>query len=302
MMESRSYVNTFAGTSENTEIVESVGIKPELNTTETSNDFYAKHSNSFGSNSELASFTLLTPAHIKKYKEIFRKLVQNNLTYNIVITGTIAAGKSTKCDLFRELMILVDRELTHSCFYPEYLIHSNIGSIMLQKLHDGTVSNITFQHYIMDEFYNILRKRPLRNINLFERCPDDATFIFCKGIEEDQLTPLYKRAAKIAAEFNIPTFIESIPPYFFRRIENYGSGTFDEMLDIIEKDIDIMIDTGATTMHRIFGLVVTPEESLMRLRIRNRDAESDCDMAFMQKCYENYNELYGYLEEHRAGI
>ena len=296
-MESRSYVNNFA--SSNTVESTKNTVQPS---TETSNDFYTKHSNSFGSNSELASYSLITPVHIKKYKNIFTKLVENNLTYNMVITGTIAAGKSTKCDLFRELMIIVDRELAHSCFYPEYLIHSNIGNIMLQKLHDGSISNITFQHYIMDEFYNILRKRPLRNINLFERCPDDATFIFCKGIEEEQLTPLYKRAAKIASEFNIPTFIESIPPYHFRRIENYNSNIFDEMLDIVERDVDEMIRTGSTLMHRIFGLVVTPEESLLRLRIRNRDAESDCDIGFMKKCYENYNELYEYLEKHRAGV
>ena len=265
-------------------------------------DLYSTSSHSFGSNSELASFTLLTKDQIDRYRRIFRKLVDNDVTYNVVVTGTIAAGKSTKCDLLRELMIRVDKDLEHSCFYPEYLMHSDIGNIMLQKLHDGTVSNITFQHYIMDEFNNILRNRPLRNINLFERCPDDATFIFCRGMEKDQLDPLFKRAAQVARRYNIPTFIESIPPYYFRRIENYSPDVFNEMLSIMEADVDKIIESGQKLMHRIFGLVVTPEESYMRLRLRNRAAEGDCDLNFMRHCYNNYNDLYKYLDEHKADV
>ena len=260
---------------------------------------YETCDNSFGSNSELASFSLLTPVHIKKYKQLFNLLVENNLTYNIVITGTIAAGKSTKCDLFRELMLVVDKNLEHSCLYPEYLMHSDIGNIMLQKLHDGTISNITFQHYIMDEFNNILAKRPPRNINLFERCPDDATFIFCRGMDNDQLTPIFKRSAAIAKRFNIPRFIESIPPYFFTKMENYSNSVFDTMLDTMEKDVQTMVKYNLKIMHRIFGLVVSPEESYARLRARNRAAENDCDIAFMKVCYNNYNELYNYLDEHK---
>lgn len=262
-------------------------------------EMYSVVGDSFGSNSELASYTLLTPAHIKKYRSLFNKLIEHDLTYNIVITGTIAAGKSTKCDLFRELMVRVDKELKHSCLYPEYLIHSDIGNIMLQKLHDGSISNITFQHYIMDEFNNILRKRPPRNINLFERCPDDATFIFCRGMEDAQLQPIFKRSASIAKEYNIPRFIESIPPYFFTKMENYAGNVFDEMLDIMEHDVNKMVNHNLKIMHRIFGLVVSPEESYSRLRLRNRAAESDCDIEFMKKCYDNYNDLYDYLDKHK---
>ena len=271
----------------------------QYNKSNKSAQLYEINEGSFGSNSELASYTLLTPLHIKKYRRLFTKLVQHDLTYNIVITGTIAAGKSTKCDLFRELMIRVDRDLKHSRLYPEYLMYSDIGNIMLQKLHDGTISNITFQHYIMDEFNNILSKRPPRNINLFERCPDDATFIFCRGMEDEQLQPIFKRSAMIANKYNIPRFIESIPQYFFTRMENYGSHVFDKMLDIMERDVNKMVNHNLKNMHRIFGLVVSPEESYTRMRVRNRAAESDCDIEFMKICYNNYNDLYDYLDEHR---
>jgi hypothetical protein len=302
---------------------------------------------SFGSNTELTC----TQQQYETFKEIFDKIVEKNITYNIVITGTIAAGKSLRCDLMKDLMRSVDKEHHYdyssecsddepcknsgvgghvnnkpsdntvsdncldnscsntaadtisnmvsdnkprTCIYPEYITHSDIGDLMLKRFHDGMITNITFQHYIVDEWHNIFSRRPLGNVNLFERCPEDGVKIFCPNMEPFNKEAMRCRLEELAIKFNIPHFGEGA--FNFTRIHSHNAiVNISEMLDVIKNDVEKMAP--GTVRHRIFGLIISAEESYQRLKKRSRKAEDALDFKVMKSYVESYEELYAELQK-----
>ena len=265
---------------------------------------------SFGSNTELSC----TAQQHETFKDIFDKIVSKNITYNIVVTGTIAAGKSLRCDLLKDLMRAVDKEhhveytseysdddesLKHSsktqpraCIYPEYITHSDIGNLMLKRFHDGLITNITFQHYIVDEWYNIFSRRPLGNMNLFERCPEDGVKIFCPNMEPYNKEAMRCRLEELANTYHIPHFAPKA--FNFTTIHSHDAiENISEMLEIIKNDVEKM--EPGTVRHRIFGLMISAEESYQRLKKRSRKAEDALDFKIMKSYVDSYKELYDVL-------
>jgi hypothetical protein len=250
---------------------------------------------SFGSNTELRCNTY----HGASFEELYKAILKKNITYNIVITGTVAAGKSLRCDLIKELMLAADEkhQQKHTNIYPEYITHSDIGDLMLKRCQDGLITMTTFQNYIIDEWANILSQRPLANINIFERCPEDGAKIFCVALDNVEKSCITHRLNKLAARFHIPTFNNKC--FLFNEIisddpiKNIG-----EMISIMRKDVEEAKDN--TIINRIFGLRISTEESYNRLKLRARKAEDALNYSCMKQYVDSYDTLYKELMNNRA--
>lgn len=241
---------------------------------------------SFGDN---INIDIITPDDTLTMSEDSVRLLNNIQKYNLVITGTIGAGKSTLCNLL-ETMFRINN-ITHTC-YPEYLANDSLACELLAKRLSNKVSAVTFQNYILDYWKNALQKSN-KGISIYERCVEDSVISFCNmanlngDLTDQELLSLFERAREITVKYNGPSYFGTSE---FIEIESTNSMNVAlEILKIIQDDISNGI------INRVIGLSVTDEVSFERVINRNREGES-YSMSTIQKYNSQYRALYRKLK------
>lgn len=95
---------------------------------------------------------------------------------HIVITGSVAVGKSYTQD--RIISYLKSSHIDFN-LYPEFIYENPLGLQILNGRFKGEVSGLTMQNYILDCWMQFSKREP-KNINIYERLPDDAVKVFAK--------------------------------------------------------------------------------------------------------------------------
>ena len=218
--------------------------------------------------------------------------------YNIVITGTVGAGKSTRCEalfhIFKSCEIPVNP-------FPEYINSvdgEDISAKLLKKKLCGDVSPNTFQSYVLDswEKYLVGHKKP--GLNLYERCVDDSFVCFCNienrdnKLSELQLLSLFERLQKINKTYDIPSYFDK--NIHFTEIQaNDLNFNIKQIVEVIISDIQ------AGVKKRIIGLSISDFNSKERIKRRSRDGEDNYTMEVIRLFNSHYNKLFELLSKHK---
>ena len=231
-----------------------------------------------------------------------QKIVDNNLRYNIAIAGPIGSGKTTLCnfiwDKLNTLSVsLKDDQQRDSVmhYYKEWIDHSDTCKQMLVNRTNGTISRFTLQSFILDEWYNILTKEPLKNFNLFERSISECSMCFCEDLTFKEYDVLHTREYNIASEFDIPCVDREFS--FCTSTKESTEEIFTELVEQIDADVSFMIEHKMGTFNRIFGLKLLDAETLVkRIGKRARPGEEDLQLRKMYEHIDLFKRAYNKFE------
>lgn len=231
-----------------------------------------------------------------------QKIIDNNLRYNIAIAGPIGSGKTTLCNhIWNELnkltIPLKDDQTIDSVagYYKEWIDHSDICRQMLVNRTNGLISRFTLQSFILDEWQNILTKKPLRNFNLFERTISECSMCFCEDLTFKEYDVLHTREHDIAVRFGIPCVDEEFS--FNVATTERTEDIFEEFIKQIEIDVEFMLSQKCKQFNRIFGLkLLDPETLVKRIDKRARPGEEDLRLRQMNEHLSIFKRAYNKFE------
>lgn len=214
--------------------------------------------------------------------------------YNIVITGPVAAGKSTVCRYISSF-IESHMKLFTVKNYLEYLDYNeDLGAKILKMKLSGDVASLTLQSFVLDMWNVQLRENGFKDklpntINIFERMPEDSINCFCKaGYDNGELTEreyevLMDKFLKISNEFGLFRYSKKIP---YNIVENYSlDSTFREILEIILSDLSHGV------ANRVIILKIDLKTCLERVGVRGRANEASVATNIYQAYAQYYNDL-----------
>jgi len=219
------------------------------------------------------------------------KRINFNNCYHIAITGTIGAGKTTRCAYLYQLMQKAGKNTKD---YPEYLAMDEAASNLLKKRIDGVISPNTFQNYVCDIWDYNLKNKTDHDICIYERAPDDCLTCFANlanknnEISDIDLLSMFNRMKSISITGNIPSYFDQSTHLSVMEANEIENNVTD-ILDIIENDISNGI------YKRIIGLSVPYEVSIERISIRNRNGEENYPKKLIYEYNEHYTKLYNFM-------
>lgn len=225
------------------------------------------------------------------------------IDYNIVITGTVGAGKSTLCESLVHVLKCINPALP-VITYPEFLFIGDEGLSLklLEKKIVGDVSMNTFQSYVLDNWEHIMtaNQQHSHGIRIFERCIDDCVMCFANienknaNVSDIQLFSLYKKLKQLVKKFDIPTYLSCKPPRMNSHFTKIRSGDLNYNLQQVISIIGSDILNGVK--NRIIGLSVNAETSMDRMRSRARDGESGYSTSQIEMYTNHYERLFQMLD------
>lgn len=217
--------------------------------------------------------------------------------YSLVITGTVGAGKSTRCEALNHVFTSAGIPTT---IYPEYITVDNaISQRMLEKKMNKEISSNTLQSFILDNWEKLLiNSSEKRGLSIYERCVDDSFVCFCNienknnAITENELLSLFERLKKMDKKYNVPSYFDE--NIHFTRIDS------NDINFNIKQIVEIVIsDVNAGVKSRIIGLEISDFNSAERIKKRSRGGETG---GYSKKAISvltsHYEKLYDLLENH----
>lgn len=236
------------------------------------------------------------------FKEKILPLKDKFNNYNLSITGAIGSGKSTILEILNKLFI---RNNFNVNSVPEYLgIDKELGGILLNRRINNTISNTTFQNYIMDQYVERISNNGAYkyDICLFERLPDDSILCFSNisNFDEYDLTNfdllvLDKRMKAIVERYNIPSYRD-----VKTKFKKFTSGDLILLLNVL---FDLIVeDVNNHVKNRIIGLEVAFELTKQRIIQRNRLGESNYTDEYLKRIVNFYSRLYKIMEKNRSKL
>lgn len=204
-------------------------------------------------------------SHSNKDVSILFSLINslNISNYNLCISGTIGAGKSTIIKILKD-------NITNVKPFPEFIeFHKATSLDLLEMKLNGDIDPLTHQSYILDVWkYYIKNHYDPSNFNLFERCVDDSVDIFCKLdkdlrkiMSDKEFELLSDKRDNINEEFQFVS-IKNTP---LKIINNNNKSVDDIMVEILDTIID---DHKNNVRSRIIYIQITGDESYERLQRR----------------------------------
>lgn len=220
---------------------------------------------------------------------------EQNITYNIIITGSVGVGKSTVSQILYEILKDIFDNIR---IYPEYIKQEfnniSLGNLMLDARINNVISAETFQHFVLDIWDNQLKQKQFKNgnlINILERLPEDAVSCFTKEaydggeISELAWNNINQKLTNINEKYNVPKNSDCK----FKLVDNN-----DELSKTIQTIINTIIDDIKKGIeNRIFGLTINKDEYRKRIIHRGRQSEINND----RSVYDRYNDYYSNLYE-----
>ena len=218
-----------------------------------------------------------------------------NHKYNLVITGSVGSGKSTRLQSLTYL--LKQNDIAH-CNYPEYLraVDPIFAGQLLNEKMQGNVSTMTLQSFVLDSWETLLKnnKDNNANINIYERCVDDSVFCFSNfahlvgDLTDIELLSLFNRMEAINKKHNLPSFTSSDRHFTMITSDDLNNNLL-QILGIILEDLK------AGITNRIIGLHTTVEESMRRIAVRNRSGEDKYSEKTITKYVNHYDKLFKFM-------
>ena len=189
--------------------------------------------------------------------------VMNIKSYNLCISGTIGAGKSTIIKILKD-------NIKNIVSFPEFIEFHKMTSIdLLEMKLNKQIDSITHQSYILDVWrYFIKNYYNPSNFNLFERCIDDSVDIFCrldrdlrKIMTSEEFDLLSSKRHNINNEYDFIS-IEKSP---LTIIDNDHKSIDEIIHEILKTVID---DQKKSINNRMIYIKISGEESYNRLQHR----------------------------------
>ena len=239
------------------------------------------------------------------FKSLERVIKMTNINrYNLVITGSIGAGKSTISQI---MTYILKNYCKNTNIYPEYIStyfnNRPIGQDIFDMYMNHEITSSTFQNFILDIWRTLFEKNNYSfmtkefTINIFERLPHDAVFCFSreqvgKTMTDEEYDIILQKYNQMKQDMNIPTYNTCK----FKKICN-DSNIIDvvvEILNIISGDLISDFDYDLT---RVIGLQISNEKYKQRIQQRGRESEEKyCDY-ILEHYNEYYNELYKIIQK-----
>lgn len=188
--------------------------------------------------------------------------------YTLVITGPIAAGKST-----------VSKEVCKRYGYPhisEFIETQVDGETRLQEWIKGYISDEDFQRYIVDSYDKTCSVVAHCSRRVFERSPWDSCNIFYSGYKIDELLDY---SEEIMRKWRIPT------PYKFFTVvdaERNLNEVLKEVYSIIDDDLMNHVES------RTIYLKIGGSTSYKRTLSRGRSSEKSYTLEYLQLICDKY--------------
>lgn len=237
------------------------------------------------------------------FKSLERAINMTNINkYNLVITGSIGAGKSTISQI---ITYILKNYCKNTNIYPEYISvcfnNRPIGQDIFDMYMNNEITSSTFQNFIIDTWKTLFEKNNYTDItkeftiNIFERLPHDA--VFCFSREQVGKTMTYEEYEIILQKYNQMERDIKIPTYNkckFQKIHNDGD-ICDVIIEILNVIIGDMISNYDIT--RVIGLQISNEKYKQRIQQRGRESEEKyCDL-ILNHYNEYYNKLYDSIQK-----
>lgn len=201
---------------------------------------------------------IIIPDCCKKYfDEKIKPFSDMKRQYSIGLTGQIGVGKSTLC---QALKILFDESQFKLNPIREYINYDSDGPVMLEKFLKGTLTNPTFQNYIMDVYQIQCRQLSDWNIRVIERPVVDS--VACFGVlshvqQKDfttlQLNALFDRCLICCESFDLPEYDGNRETKFKRVLSIDFKNSLMEILQTIYEDLEYGISK------RLIGLYISSQ-------------------------------------------
>lgn len=217
--------------------------------------------------------------------------------YNLVITGSVGAGKSTISQL---VSTILKKCCKHVITYPEFIsVNFNnrpIGQDIFEMCMNKKISSSTFQNFVIDIWKTLFTENEYADlkdtltINVFERLPHDAIFCFSKeqvgkNMTEEEYQTILKKYTSLKENFQIPTYENCT----LARVSNDSDicNTIAEILNIIMNDI-----LSGTVSTRVIGLEVSADKYKQRIEQRGRECEEKYEDTTLIHYNNYYDKLY----------
>lgn len=234
---------------------------------------------------------------IQIVEEYFEKtlvpLIPKFKKYRFAISGAISAGKSTTLQYLQNLF---NKYTFSTDVVPEYIdVEPDLGPKLLDRYIKGSISNATFQNFILDTYrntYNMIKDKHY-NILMFERVPDDSILIFAniknrddpEGVDEQTLFALYGKMMRYNKLCDFPSYCDNETKF-----DQLMSGTIEDVLINIIDIIAYDINNGITK--RIIGLSTDIITCMSRIKRRGRKEELAYSKEYLNSIITAYNNIF----------
>lgn len=229
-----------------------------------------------------------------------QKIIDNKLRYNLAIAGPIGSGKTTLCDYVWAALSVLDVHIDQPKdsvirYYKEWIDHSDTCKQMLVDCTNGRISRFTLQSFILDEWDNTLKTKPLGYFNLFERSISECSLCFCNDLTFKEYDVLHSREYDIASRYDVPCVDRTFNFYCSEKVQT--PDIFDELVKRISIDVDYMIAAKISSFNRIFGMKLLDAETLVkRIGKRARPGEEDLEIRKMNDHLALFKRAYNRFE------
>jgi deoxyadenosine/deoxycytidine kinase len=208
----------------------------------------------------------------------------------LVITGGVAAGKSTMCQIIANS---VSNDVKVEMI-PEYIC-SVEGQRLLPMYLSGEISDTTFQNYICDYYSNVYNKINFKSsFVISERLPSDSVCCFAnianrKGNYSDyDLLALFNKIQDMNKKFGIISYLDK--------------SSCDTFIRMSASEYPIIFDSLLTYDRVLVGLDVESNTCFDRLHKRNRNGESAYTKESIDVFTSHYKKLFDYLESDKQRL
>ena len=205
------------------------------------------------------------------------------MEYNLIISGTIGAGKSTLVDRISEYLRMKNLKVG---VVNEYITSHWDGPRKLSDWITGRISLQEFEDYIAACMRMNIDKIKDIPIKVFDRTPFESSEIFCKD------TYCYKHVAQLMKEihedYKIPYPCKD-NVYVVNANEDIEH-VFAKVKECVDKDLQNGIHD------RIIYLRCNVEQSMERIKIRGREPELSYPHSYLLSLVELYDALYLFIQ------
>lgn len=213
--------------------------------------------------------------------------------YSFAISGAISAGKSTT---LQHLYNLFNKYNFKTVTIPEYIdVEPDLGPKLLSRYIDLSITNATFQNFILDTYRNTYNKIKDNDyhVSMLERVPDDSILIFAnimnrnhpEGLDEQTLYSLYGKMTRYNKLCDFPSYCDASTK-FNQLISGNIEDVLINIIDIIYDDIN----SGVTK--RIIGLTTDIITCISRIKRRGREEESAYSKEYLESIINAYNNIF----------
>jgi len=215
---------------------------------------------------------------------------------NILITGPTGVGKSSICEVLLQ-------ELNNAVYVEEY-VSEIMGKEMLGMYLNKKISDITFQHYILDYYTRTFESIKECDYKIFERIPDDGLLCFSnlaniKGdLSDEDFLALSKRIREIVNKYNIPSYLNLDGSKIYHLKSDTIMNVAAQILSIIR-----LTDSNSKPKSIIIFLDNDDEEIVRRIHKRGRHGEENYTTEDLKFFTNHYRKLYSrIIDTERSSI